>query len=331
MTNKYKPNCMKPQKIQLITLLFLMVLVSCSSYKPPVDSDGRPLIVKHGTIDVDLVETTPVVFKNRLYRFEYVREGYWDNHTGDSYLRFIDHETGKSSSPFAKGFHLGSAFVHKGVVYVTAVDIWNGEQVYVFSSNDLENWKNWRAFELPGYGIFNTSLTWAKDKYVMMFEIGKPKEKAGERFTANFATSPDMKNWTILSDEHNYAKDRYTAPHCLRYRDGYFYNFYLEAHNGYEMRVVRSKDLINWDASPLNPVLKFSDEDKHIVGNKLSEELRTRIRKAENRNNSDIDFCEFKGELIINYSWGNQRGEEFLAEASYAGTLEQFLHGWFPK
>jgi hypothetical protein len=30
------------------------------------------------------------------------------------------------------------------------------------------------------------------------------------------------------------------------------------------------------------------------------------------------------------YSWGNQKGKEFLAEASYNGTMGQFLEGWFP-
>ena len=37
----------------------------------------------------------------------------------------------------------------------------------------------------------------------------------------------------------------------------------------------------------------------------------------------------FNGKLIINYSWGNQHGEEFLAEAVYEGTLNEFLNGWF--
>jgi hypothetical protein len=298
---------------------------------PPTDAEGRPLIVKKGTIDVDLVETTPIVFQNRVYRFEYVRIGYWGNDTSDSYFRFVDHQTGEATSSFAKGFHLGSAFVHDGTVYVTAVDIWDGEQIHVFSSSDLEHWDSWMAFELPGYGIFNTSLTLAKDKYVMMFEIGKPKDKAGERFTANFATSTNLKDWEVLSSDHNYAKDRYTAPHCLRFLDGYYYNFYLEAHNGYEMRVVRSKDLKSWEPSSLNPVLSFSEYDKKIANEKLSMELQKRIANAENRNNSDIDFCEYQGKLIINYSWGNQRGEEFLAEASYGGTLRQFLHGWYPQ
>jgi len=33
--------------------------------------------------------------------------------------------------------------------------------------------------------------------------------------------------------------------------------------------------------------------------------------------------------LIINYSWGNQRGTEFLAQAFYNGTLKEFLSAWF--
>ncbi|MDX2445486.1 MAG: hypothetical protein QNK30_16955 [Bacteroidales bacterium] len=322
---------MNQNKINTFFVILSLILSGCSTNQSPEDVDGRPLIIKSGTIDCDLVETTPIVFNGKVYRYEYVRAGYWNNKTGDSYSHFVDHETGKPTKSFAKGFHLGSAFVHNKIVYVTAVDIWNGEQIHIFASGDLENWESWLAFELPAYGIFNTSLTYAQKKYVLMFEIGKPEEKSGERFTANFAISNDMKTWEILSSDHNYAKDRYTAPHCLRYLDGYYYNFYLEANKGYEMRVVRSKDLINWEASPLNPVLKFSEEDKIIANPKLSQELQKRITEAENRNNSDIDFCEFNGKLIINYSWGNQRGEEFLAEAYYEGTMKQFLQGWFPE
>lgn len=59
--------------------------------------------------------------------------------------------------------------------------------------------------------------------------------------------------------------------------------------------------------------------------------MRQKIIAAEDCNNSDIDFCEFNGRLIINYSWGNQRGAEFLAEVYYNGTQAQFLRGWFPQ
>jgi len=321
------------KQFQSICLFILIGAVSLPTFainKPPIDADGRPLIEKMGTIDCDMVETTPVVFKDRLYRFEYVRANYWNNKTGDSYFRFVDHETGEKTTPFAKGYDFGSAYVSDNTVYVTAVDEGDSEQVYIFKSHDLENWEQWMAFKLPGWGMFNTSMIKVKNKFVLMFEVGKPESEAGERFTARFATSEDLKTWEILSKDHNYARDRYTAPHCLRYFDGYYYDFYLEAFHGYEARVVRSKDLIHWEPSPLNPVLKASPKDKQIANKSLPDSLIQKIAKADDWNNSDIDFCEYQGKLIINYSWGNQLGKEFLGEAVYHGTQEQFLKGWFP-
>lgn len=289
----------------------------------------KPQIKKLGTIDCDLVETTPIVFKDRLYRFEYVRPGYAGNTTGDSYFRFVDHETGAFSPAFAQGYHLGNVCVGDDILYVTGVDIWDGEQVDLFVSQDMENWTSRNALNLPGYGLFNTSMCKADDRYVLMFEVGKPPEVAGVRFTARFAASTDLEHWELTPPECTYSKDRYTAPHCLRYFDGYFYNFYLEAHEGYEQRVVRSSDLIHWTPAPHNPVLKASDEDRRIVNPTLSVQEQERIATAENINNSDIDFCEYRGQVIINYSWGNQQGIEHLAEAVFEGTEAEFLKGWY--
>jgi len=299
------------------------------------DEKARPVIKKLGTIDLDLVETSPVVFKNKLYRFEYVRAGYWNNTTGDSYFRFVD-RTGTPGPAFANGYHLGSAAVFGDLAVVTCVNIWDGERVEVFASHDLEAWEQWNALDLKGYGIFNTSLCKAPtgtsgDEYVLMFEVGKPPEVAGNPFTARFAKSRDLHSWTLTPPECTYSKDRYTAPHCLRYLDGWFYDFYLESvKGGYEQCVVRSKDLAKWELSPLNPVLRASSEDKQIANEKLAEPQREKIANARNINNSDIDFCEFEGRLAINYSWGNQQGVEFLAEAVYDGTEAEFLTGWFP-
>jgi hypothetical protein len=175
----------------------------------------------------------------------------------------------------------------------------------------------------------------ADDRYVLMYELGKPPEEVGKRFTARFAVSKDLRQWQITPKECNYAKDRYTAPHCLRFLDGYFYNFYLEDIKSentqfYETYVVRSKDLIHWESSPLNPVIRASEDDKKIANLKLTPDQQKDIAEAVNINNSDIDFCEFEGQLIINYSWGNQKGTEYLAEAVYKGTLREFLTAWFP-
>jgi beta-xylosidase len=281
-----------------------------------------------------MVETTPLVFKSKVYRCEWVRKSYKGNELGDNYFRLVDISTGNSTRPFARGYVFASAFVDDDAVYVTGTSTeagWTGQRIEMFVSRDLRDWKNWTALDLDGFGICNTSICKADDRYVMMFEIHKPKEQAGAAFTARFATSKDLRNWELTEPQCVYAKDRYTAPHCLRYLDGYFYNFYLEAHNGYEMRVVRSKDLVGWEPSPLNPVLRASDDDKLIANQELTAEQRRRIANATNINNSDIDFCQHQGRLIINYSWGNQKGTEFLAEAVYDGTVEQFLSGWFPK
>ena len=80
----------------------------------------------------------------------------------------------------------------------------------------------------------------------------------------------------------------------------------------------------------MNPILKASAEDKVVRNAQLTEEQRAYIAGAENRNNSDFDFCEYKGYVIINYSWGDQRGKEFLAEATYQGTEAEFLRACFP-
>lgn len=173
-----------------ITLFLLVSIIFADGQTTPKNQNvQRPRIVKLGTIDCDLVETTPVVFKRKLYRFEYVRIKYEANKTGDSFFHFIDHETGAATPAFAKGFHLGSAFVNNDSV-------------------------------------------------------------------------KDLVEWYVTPHECAYSRDRYSAPHALRYLDGYYYDFYLEAFNGYETHVVRSRDLIHWESSPLNPVLCASEEDK---------------------------------------------------------------------
>ncbi|MCP4260886.1 MAG: hypothetical protein GY774_25760 [Planctomycetes bacterium] len=314
-------------------LSVVVMLVGCTSALS-VDQQGRPLIRKLGTIDCDMVETTPVVFKGKIYRCEWVRKSYKSNELGENYFRLVDLSNGKATVPFAKGYVFASAFVDGDTIYVTGTSTergWTGQQVEIFASKDLKKWQNWTALDLDGFGICNTSICKADDQYVMMFEIHKPKEQAGVAFTARFATSKDLHNWKLTKPECVYAKDRYTAPHCLRYLNGYYYDFYLEAYNGYETRIMRSKDLIHWESSMLNPVLRASPDDKRIANPKLTTEQRQHITKAKNINNSDIDFCQYKGRLIINYSWGNQQGTEFLAEAIYDGTIEEFLTGWYPQ
>ena len=302
-------------------------------------SDVKPQIRKLGTVDCDLVETNPIVFKGEVYRLESISPTYWGNQTKQPYLRFVHPESGWRSEPFARGHYMGTAFVEGDTVYVTAVPQPGGERIVVFVSRDIQRWENWEVLNLPGWGIYNTSVCRVEDKYVLMFEINKPQDQCGVWFTARFATSGDMRRWELTPPECVYAKDRYTAPHCLRYCNGYYYNLFLECFSSpgggkypyrYEQHVVRSKDLVNWQLSPHKAVLAASDEDRVVANPSLGPELQKRIAETVNINNSDIDFCEHDGRLIINYSWGDQQVNMHLAEAIYEGTVSEFLQAWFP-
>jgi alpha-L-fucosidase len=292
----------------------------------------RPEIRKLGTLDLNMVEATPVAFKDRLYRFEYVRKDYHANKTGDSYFRLIDVETGKATPAFAHGYDLGCAYAEGGTMWVFGVDNWDGENIAVFRSTDLEHWERRPALRLPGWGLFNTSVCKAGERYIMAIEVGKPPEVVGVPFTNRFAESKDLLHWRLLPEECVFTKERYSACPTIRFLDGRFYMTYLEARPGpsYETHIVRSRDLIRWESSPLNPVLVASERDKLIANPKLTDEQRRKVAGAVDRNNSDMDFCEFRGKTTITYSWGNQQGTEFLAGAVYDGSLAGFLRGFFP-
>ena len=77
--------------------------------------------------------------------------------------------------------------------------------------------------------------------------------------------------------------------------------------------------------------IDYEYEDKQIANPFLTVEEQKQINDAFDINNSDLELCEFNGRTIIYYSWGNQQGMEFLAEASYEGSLKSFLQGWFPE
>jgi alpha-L-fucosidase len=165
----------------------------------------------------------------------------------------------------------------------------------------------------------------------MAIEVGEPPEVVGERFTMRFAESKNLLDWKLLPEECVYTKEKYSACPDLHWFEGTFYMIYLEAYPGpsYNPHLVRSKDLIRWEASPHNPILRFSK--KTTIGNPNHRKERAHIQGAKNINNSDVEVCEFEGKTILYYSWGNQQGTEFLAHARYEGPVKEFLLGFFPK
>ena len=309
-----------------------MILLLVALLLGPPSTD-RPMIEKRGTIECDIVEASPVVFDKRLYYFESVRPDYKRKEAGvdDSYFRFWDVEKKKALPYFAKGYHLGSAMVVGDFMYVFGVQKPAASRIDMFWTTDLIEWHQMPALDLPGWGIFNSSACRVGPKFVLAFEIDKPVAEAGVPFTIRFAESTDLRSWKLLPSNCVYSKDRYTACPTLRFIDGMYYMTYLEAKAGpeYETYIVRSPDLVHWEESQLRPVLRHSGDDKRIANPELTRDEQTRIHGAKNINNSDFDFCDFEGETLILYSWGNQQGIEHLAEARFPAPVNTFLPSFF--
>ena len=295
-------------------------------------------IKKLGTVDYFIVETNPVVWKGRLLRLEYIRwhndgRHYPQNDSGTSYFRLVDHFTGEIvSDKIGMGLHMGNAFVWEDKIIITCVENWNKSRFFQLESNDLIHWSEPRVIlEDAAWGGFNTTVCRADGRFIMMFELGRPKEIVVEPFTMFFAESKDLKEWKVIEGASLF-KEIYTGSPLIRWFDGVFYAFYLNGSydDGFEMYVARSRDLKNWEVAPKNPVLTYDDGDRLIhASSKLSKEELELSKTAVDINVSDLDFCYFGGKLNIVYSWGNQRGTEFLALAEADATEQEFCESWF--
>ena len=307
----------------------------------------RPLIRRLGTISCNnIVETTPIVWKGELYRFEVVRRKSfctgnahlsWHDLKDEPCLRFIHVRTNTSTPLFAEGHTFGFPFAENDVMYVVTGNSnkWGSDGLVFFRSTDLENWEEYARLDLPGWETYNMNIAKMGDTYTLLIEISAPEEECGPyQYTFRFAQSKDLTNWQMLSSEYVFQKDRYAgSPSIYTFEgDPYFYVGYLEEYPLYRFgnSIARSKDLINWEYSPINPVLMYDDvEDRKIGSPFLTPEDRARIDEALNINNSDMELCEYLGRTIIYYSWGDQRGTEFLAEACYEGGMHEFLKAYF--
>jgi len=101
-----------------------------------------------------MVETTPLVIGEALYRFEYVRERYPGNAEGTAHFRMKNALTGECSPSFAHGHHLGSAYTEKGLVYAYGIEgSWGRDTINLFVSADMKHWEKYTALHLPGWGL----------------------------------------------------------------------------------------------------------------------------------------------------------------------------------
>jgi hypothetical protein len=70
-----------------------------------------------------------------------------------------------SATPaFAHGYDLGCAYAEGDSMWAFGVDQWDGTRIVAFRSKDLEHWEQHPALELPGWGLFNTSVCKTGDR-----------------------------------------------------------------------------------------------------------------------------------------------------------------------
>lgn len=301
----------------------------------------RKSIQKKGTLAIAVVETTPVVWKGRLLRFEWARNHDWGYHPGVTRdigcYHFIDMETGIPTDDFALDHAFGCCYAENNVMYVHGKRCGSGgNTVDVFWSADLKHWESQTALTLPAdIPVYNTSVCKGADGYIMAIEIGGQNPIVGVPYTCVFAKSADLLHWELLPmTDCIYAQDRYTACPTIRYYDGFYYMVYLEGAPCHRWipYIVRSRDLKHFELGLNNPFMWFGPEDKQLLHpEQFTPGQRLYIENAVNCNNSDVDFCTYNGRTVILYSWGNQCGKEFLALAEYDGTEQELLESYFPS
>ena len=90
-------------------------------------------IEKKGTIDLDIVESNPIIFRGRLYLVEYIRQrgedgpsrSYHGNRFGKPYCRFRAwDDLQQFSAPFGIGYCFASAFAENDHIAVTVTERW---------------------------------------------------------------------------------------------------------------------------------------------------------------------------------------------------------------
>ena len=299
----------------------------------------RKRLKKLGTVKINYVEATPVVWQGRLLRFEWVRNKVWGGRGGIDreygYYHFVDQATEAEVSAFAHDHAFGCAYEENGVMYVHGVRGEGGGNILdCFTSKDLVNWECTEAIVFPeDINVYNTSVCKGDGRYIMAIELGGKNPVVGYGFTCVFAESRDLIHWTLLDMmEHSYSRDRYTACPCIRYTEGFYYMIYLESApcRRYIPYIVRTRDFKEFELGTTNPVMWPDDDDKKVIcPERFTPEELDYIENSVDCNNSDFDICYFGGKTHIVYSWGNQLGKEFLALAEYDGTVEEFLKSFF--
>ncbi|MBQ9813111.1 MAG: hypothetical protein IJM54_07330 [Thermoguttaceae bacterium] len=295
------------KKIVLACALCLTAFFSGLASEPLLQKEGVSVLSREESI----MEVTPVVWQDAPILVGAVRRGGSSHSPSDLNLRVVDLSDGKTLSEFGVGCSLSCAFVETredgDVLHVFAARQPEGEKwfrdVVHFKTRDLKTWTESPAIQADNENLLNTSVCRDGDGYLMAYESNKPVS-----FCFKFARSNDLEHWEKVPDVYYAGRDGATYSACpvIRRCGDYYYVIYLRvaAAGVYESAAIRSKDLIDWEESPRNPILAASE--------------------GEGINNSDVDLFEYDGKTQLFYAVGNQADWCEVRRAFFGGSEREF-------
>ncbi len=307
---------------RLKAVFFVLALAGstwASLLNPTGVGSKRPTLVKIPTNFDAAMENTPFVYQGTAYlALNHRNDG--PDRVGDyasaqnMYLYIDNLSTGVEVARFGIGHSFVSAFVDGKILRIFASQGTNDDwfkSIYQFTTTDMKTWNRKLAIPLEGdEHLFNCSVTRGPDDYVMAYESNKPVG-----FCFKFARSKDLDSWEKIPGlVFTGVNNEYSACPVLRYFTPYYYVIYLHkavpGHNGWVSFMARSKNLVDWDLSPFNPIMEAST--------------------GEGVNNSDIDLFEYEGRTYLYYATGDQATWGTVRVAMYDGPLQEFYEKHFP-
>jgi alpha-L-fucosidase len=322
-------------RLSLILGCILSISFASTMRAEEPSSPWQGPLQKNGYLGSPLVETTPFVFRGRLYLLEN-NQAFFDDpklklgeHFEKDELRIRDVETGKLISVALKNHGFGTAFVWNDKVYVFAAS-WgvgkpwrNATEVSLTTSDDLKTWSPPQTV-LRAEGkewIYNVAVCRGPDRFVLLYETNDARWPA---FTFKYCESADLVHWKRIPGAF-YGTNKYVGGPALYFEGGWYYTLYFEALGGirYETRITRSKNLIDWQDAPEDrPFLTFDPTKKN---------LPRRPPELPETNASDPELCYFDGRTILYFTGGDQQVGGDLQRAEFAGTPQALFEAFFAE
>ena len=312
--------------------IFISIILVLLSNGLTAQSHWNNPIQKEDPLGMPLVETSPFVFKERLYLLEN-HQRFWDfpgQKMGTLFhedeVRIRDIQTDKIVSVALRNQGFGTVLTWDERVYVFAGNYGENKpwrhitEITMTSSADLKHWTEPVTIlqAAPDEYFFNTAVCRAKDKFVLLYETN---DKRWPNFTLRYMESSDLRRWKEIPGAL-YGKDKYVGGPALYYEGGYYYTLYAEyLGNGYETRITRSEDLVNWEDAPDDrPFVTFDTTHKNIPLHKPD---------VSECNASDVELCYFNEQTILYFTGGDQHRCGDLQRATYDGTPQQLFEHFF--